>query len=77
MATIQIRNLPDATVRTWKVRAAKQGKSLQEYMRDYLTAQAERPTVSELMDEIRANHDADAPDLPLEVTLRGIDEGWA
>lgn len=76
MATIQIRNLPDATVRAWKVRAAKRGQSLQEYMREYLTSEAERPTVDELVDELLAKHDASKPDLPLDITLAAIDETW-
>lgn len=76
MATIQIRNLSDETVRAWKVRAAKQGQSLQEYMRDYLEAQAKKPTKEELMEELWARHDASQPDLPLDVTLAGIDETW-
>lgn len=76
MATIQIRNLPDGTVRTLKVRAAKQGKSLQEYMRDYLIEQTSKPTVAELMTEMLEKHDSSRPDLPLEVTLQGIKETW-
>ncbi|MBI2690674.1 MAG: hypothetical protein HYX29_01825 [Solirubrobacterales bacterium] len=76
MATIQVRNLPDATVRAWKVRAAKRGQSLQEYMREYLTAEAERPTVEELLNEIETRHDSSKPDLPLDITLAGIDETW-
>lgn len=54
MATIQVRNLPDDTVRAWKVRAAKRGQSLQEYMLHHLVEEAERPTVDELFDEIEA-----------------------
>ncbi|MBJ7458928.1 MAG: hypothetical protein JHD02_07070 [Thermoleophilaceae bacterium] len=76
MATIQIRNLPEETVRALKVRAARSGKSLQVYMRDFLIAESEKPTVAELMERLRADHDVTAPDLPLEETLRGIDEGW-
>lgn len=76
MATIQVRNLTDETVRAWKTRAAKKGQSLQEYMRDYLGAQAQKPTKEELMEELWANHDSSRPDLPLEETLRGIEETW-
>lgn len=76
MGTIQIRNIPDETVKTLKVRAAKSGQSLQEYMRDHLIAESEKPTVDELMEQIRSSHDASKPDLPLEVTLQGIDEAW-
>ncbi len=81
MATIQIRNLPEETVRAWKVRAAKSGKSLQEYMREYLTAEAEKPTVEELVErmELRAAQrqaQGSGIDLPLEETLKGIKETW-
>lgn len=76
MATIQIRNLPDESVRTLKVRAAKSGQSLQEYMREFLIEETSKPSVKELMDEVIARHDASKPDLPLEETLKGIDETW-
>lgn len=76
MATIQIRNLPDSAVTTLKVRAASSGKSLQEYMREYLIAEAAKPTVAELMQQLRDRHDAEATDLSLSETLRGIDETW-
>ncbi len=81
MATIQVRNLPEETVRAWKVRAARSGKSLQEYMREYLTAEAAKPTVEELVErmERRAaerNARGEGFDLPLESTLKGIEETW-
>jgi plasmid stability protein len=81
MATIQIRNLSDETVRAWKVRAAKSGQSLQEYMRSYLTSEALKPTVEELVERLNARSDdllarGEAKDLPLEETLRGINETW-
>lgn len=76
MATIQVRNLPEESARVLKVRAAKSGKSLQEYMRDYLIEQTTKPTVEELIERIEASHRADLPDLPLEESLRGIDEMW-
>lgn len=76
MATIQIRNLPDESVRALKVRAAKSGQSLQEYMREFLIEETSKPTVAELMEQVLAQHDASAPDLPLEETLKGIDETW-
>lgn len=76
MATIQIRNLPEDTVRTLKVRAAKNGQSLQEYMRSHLIDQASKPTVEELVEMLERRHRADVPDLPLEETFRGIDETW-
>lgn len=76
MATIQIRNLPEESVRTLKIRAAKSGQSLQEYMRAFLIEETSKPSVKELMDEVIARHDVNKPDLPLEETLKGIDETW-
>lgn len=76
MATIQIRNLPEESVRTLKVRAAKSGQSLQEYMREFLIEETSKPTVRELMEEVRARHDASKPDLPIDEVLKGIDETW-
>ena len=52
MATIQVRNLPDEVVRTLKVRAAKKGQSLQEFMRLWLEDVASRPSVEELIERI-------------------------
>jgi plasmid stability protein len=52
MATIQVKNLDEETVRGWKVRAAKSGQSLQEYMRAYLTTEIAKPTMEELLDQI-------------------------
>lgn len=65
----------------WKVRAAKSGMSLQEYMRSHLTSEAEKPTVDELVERMNARSqnrmiDGTATDLPLDETLAGIDEGW-
>lgn len=76
MGTIQIRNIPDETLRTLKVRAAKSGQSLQEYMLQHLIEEASKPTVRELMEEVRSRHDVSKPDLPLEETLKGIEETW-
>ncbi|MBI5309674.1 MAG: hypothetical protein HZB14_01400 [Actinobacteria bacterium] len=52
MATIQVKNLPDEAVRTLKVRAAKSGQSLQEYMRAYLIEVTARPTRQELLERL-------------------------
>lgn len=77
MATIQIRNVPEDVAATYKVRAAKAGQSLQEYMLAHLTAVASKPTVEELMERIQGSSAGDTfPDLPLDVTLQGIKETW-
>lgn len=81
MATIQVRNLDESVVRRWKMRAAHSGMSLQEYMRAHLTAGANKPTVEELVDQMKKRSrireiEGTATDLPLEETLAGIDEAW-
>jgi plasmid stability protein len=52
MATIQVRDIPEETARVLKVRAAKAGQSLQEYLRAHLVAFAAQPTVNEWVDEM-------------------------
>jgi plasmid stability protein len=51
---IQIRNVPDALHHSLKVRAAKAGMSLSEYLLGELRKIAERPTVDELWERISA-----------------------
>lgn len=54
MATIQIRNVPDAVAKKLKVRAAQRGQSLQEYMLQHLKEETQQPTAEELFDEIES-----------------------
>jgi plasmid stability protein len=67
MATIQIRNVPDEVATICKVRAAKAGQSLQEYMLAEVIQLAERSTVDELYAELEAsrtnNNDLTAEDI--------------
>lgn len=81
MATIQIRNVPDDVAKAFKIRAARSGQSLQEYMLSYVTAGAAKPTVAELMAtlnqrSLERQRAGTAADLDPEITLRGIDESW-
>ncbi|MEV4188975.1 hypothetical protein AB0J28_46830 [Streptosporangium canum] len=55
MGTIQIRDVPDATERTLKVRAEREGKSLTAYVRDLLNEEAATPTLDEVMVKIAAD----------------------
>jgi antitoxin FitA len=50
--TIQLRNVPDALHRKWKMRAAMQGTFLSEYLRQEIELIAERPTLQETLAEI-------------------------
>ncbi len=52
MAIVQVRGLPDETVRRLKARAASEGKSLSEYLRDELESLAARPTLEEILDRV-------------------------
>ncbi len=65
MATVQIRNLDDSAYDVLRQRAAKSGRSLQEYVRLHLEEVARTATVGELLDEVRA-------DLEVPVTMADI-----
>ncbi|MEU8271875.1 hypothetical protein AB0B89_32560 [Sphaerisporangium sp. NPDC049002] len=55
MGTIQIRDVPDATERTLKARAEREGKSLTAYVRDLLNEEAVTPTLDEVMAKIASD----------------------
>lgn len=54
MATIYVRELPDDTVRTLKVRAARAGQSLQSYVRALLEREAAVLTPEEAAERARS-----------------------
>jgi plasmid stability protein len=56
---IQIRNVPERLHRALKVRAARAGQSLSDYLLDELGRIAEKPTVDELWARIAARERAD------------------
>ena len=53
MATIQVRDVPDDVHRVYRERAAREGMSLQEYLRARLVAGARRATPAEVADAVR------------------------
>ncbi|MEV0418029.1 FitA-like ribbon-helix-helix domain-containing protein [Streptosporangium canum] len=55
MGTMQIRDVSDATERTLKARAEREGKSLTAYVRDLLNEEAATPTLDEVMARIAAD----------------------
>ena len=65
MPHVQIRNMPTDMHRTFKVRAAKAGVSLSEYLLRELRPIAELPTNEELVDRIRRKelYDVDPADI--------------
>lgn len=52
MATIQIRNVPPAVHRIYRIRAAAAGMSLQEYLRGELVSNAALRSPAELVVEV-------------------------
>jgi plasmid stability protein len=46
---LQIRNVPEETHRTLKARAATRGQSLNAYLLELVTREAERPTAAEVL----------------------------
>jgi antitoxin FitA len=55
VATIQIRNVPDKVYLTYKERALRARKSLQEYLLGKLVEDAEQPTLEEILGRARDN----------------------
>lgn len=66
MATITVRGLDDETVRTLKVRAAREGRSMEAEVRSILTAAALRPSSGLGFGTALASvfNGVDAPDFP-------------
>lgn len=54
MTTITIRHVPDDVRDELAARAARSGRSLQEYMLAEVIRLSSKPTVADLVDEIRA-----------------------
>lgn len=64
---IQIRDVPDDVHAVLRVRAAKAGMSMSEFLRSELIVMTSRPTLDELFERIRARG-------PTEVTTEAIVE---
>ena len=66
---IQIRNVPDDLHRTLKVRAAKMGMTLSDYLLSEIEQVAEKPTLQEWLEMVK-HHERVGLDEPPEVTIR-------
>jgi plasmid stability protein len=69
---VQIRNVPEATRRALKARAAAQGESLNSYLLNLLERDVSRPSVAEVLD--RAARRAERAGDPVIDTLRAVRE---
>lgn len=74
MTALTVRDLSEETVKTYKVRAAAAGQSLQGYMRSLLETEASAPTNDELLDRLEREASAAYSNDDL---LFMIDEGRA
>lgn len=66
---IQIRNVPDDLHRKLKVRAAKAGMTLSDYLLSEIEQVAEKPTLQELVERLRQDEPVEL-DEPPDVTIR-------
>lgn len=67
--SITVRNVPDETRDELAARAARSGRSLQEYLRSVLVEFARRPTAESLMLRVRARKERTGSSLAPKVIL--------
>ena len=72
MVMVQIRHVPDEVHRELRARAARQGRSLSDFLLTELTRLADEPTLDSIADRIRT-YDVvhPSPDLP---ALEGVEQ---
>lgn len=74
MTTITIRNVPEETRDELAARAARSGRSLQEYLLGMLVERAKHPDMETVLARIEARVKATGTSLPAEVILEYLDE---
>jgi len=74
MTALTIRDVSDDAVRTMKVRAARNGQSLQAYLRGLIETEAAKPTIAEAVERARRSATADISSADI---LAAIDEARA
>lgn len=73
MVAITIRDVPDEVRDALAGRAARSGKSLQEYLRGMLVDTATKPTVDEVLQRARARVEATGTRVDIATILRDKD----
>jgi plasmid stability protein len=68
---IQIRNVPDELHRELKIRAAKAGMSLSEFLLREVAKVAEKPSLAEVLERIRQREPVELDEDPV-VTIRKL-----
>jgi len=72
--TIQVRDVPPDVHRRLKARAAEQGRTLSELVREQLEDAAQRPTMAEMLDRLGAAEPADRGESSAASVRAGRDE---
>ena len=73
MVAVTIRDVPEEVRDELAARAARQGQSLQEYLRSLLVNVADKPTVGEVLSRARARVTATGVRLDRAATVRAKD----
>ncbi len=73
--SVTIRNVPDETRNELAARAARSGRSLQEYLRAQLIEMADRPDMQTWVAQVREHVQQYGTHLSTEEILRYRDEG--
>ncbi|MGH3347739.1 MAG: FitA-like ribbon-helix-helix domain-containing protein [Nocardioides sp.] len=73
MVSITIRDVPQQTRNELAARAARSGRSLQEYLRAQLVELADRPDRAEVLDRMRTRAARDGVRLSVEEILEAKD----
>jgi plasmid stability protein len=68
---IQIRNVPDDVHKVLKIRAAKEGMSLSDFLLREMTDIAERPTLQDMIERIRQREPVELDEDPA-ITIRKL-----
>ena len=75
MPAMTIREVPDETRNELAARAARSGRSLQEYLRQTLIDLAAKPDMNDLLDELRVRKETTGSRLSAEQILAFRDDG--
>ena len=75
---IQIRNVPDELHRTLKVRAAKAGMTLSDYLLSEIEQIAEKPSLHEWLEKVSRDESVEVEEPPESISrkMRDADDPW-
>jgi plasmid stability protein len=68
---IQVRDVPDRVHRRLKARAAEEGRTLSELVREQLAEVAARPTMGEMLERLREREPADPGEASADAVRAG------